>query len=142
MFSTKKYKKNPHLENWNRSNVFSKREILFCTFLFKNSRNNKNELWHYADPRTDTHPSLSRHTIKRLKQSYSAVSVTLCGNEPTTFFNFLITWDRTSDTWGLHRYVQVLKQVKNNEDTVDWICHFQMIFLFGLRSKIVQLPPL
>ena len=36
--------------------VFSKRGILFVTFLFKNNKNNKNELWHYTDPSTDTHP--------------------------------------------------------------------------------------
>ena len=41
--------------------VFSKRGILFVTFLFKNSKNIKNELWHYADLNTDTHPPLIPH---------------------------------------------------------------------------------
>ena len=35
---------------------FSKEEFYFLLFLFKNSKNNKNELWHYADLSTDTHP--------------------------------------------------------------------------------------
>ena len=35
--------------------VFSKRGILFVTVLFKNSKNKKNELWHYVDPSNDTH---------------------------------------------------------------------------------------
>ena len=34
---------------------FFKGGILFITFLFKNSKKNKNKLWHYADQNTDTH---------------------------------------------------------------------------------------
>ena len=41
--------------------------------------------------------NLLRHTIKSLKESYSAISVPSCGNEPTTLFNILIVWDRISD---------------------------------------------
>ena len=43
--------------------VFSKRGILFVTFLFKNSKNNKNELWHYAHPSNDTHPPLVPYNL-------------------------------------------------------------------------------
>ena len=35
---------------------FFKGGILFMTFLFRNSKKNKNELWHFADQNTDTHP--------------------------------------------------------------------------------------
>ena len=37
---------------------FFKGGILFITFLFKNSKKNKNEFWHYADQNTDTHPPI------------------------------------------------------------------------------------
>ena len=46
---------------------FFKGGILFITFLFKNSKKNKNELWHYADQNTDTHPPFILVTIWPIK---------------------------------------------------------------------------
>ena len=48
--------------------VFSKGGILFITFLFKNSKKNKNKLWHYADQNTDTHPPT--FLLFRIRENY------------------------------------------------------------------------